>query len=110
MIKEQTERQKQQYRRYIAALKRGRMSLYQYYNKYSDEKAHAWQAIAKRCSDENGAGLTVVVGTTYSFSTGYIRRTEGGLVLVYDSVGGISHIPLSQEQIQEVSKLLCLTV
>lgn len=98
------------YNRYISALKRGRKSLYQYYNKYSDEKAHAWQAIAKRCSDENGYGLTIVCGNTYTFSTGYIKHVEGGLVLVYDSVGGISHIPLSQEQRQEVSKLLCLTV
>ena len=98
------------YRKYISALKRGRMSLYQYYNKYSDEKAHAWQAIAKRCSDENGVGLTMVCGNKYTFSTGYIKRVEGGVVLVYDSVGGISHIPLSQEQRQEVSKLLCLTV
>lgn len=98
------------YHRYIAALKRGRQSLYQFYNKYSDEKAHAWQAIATRCYDENGVGITIVCGNTYTFSTGYIRRIEGGAVLVYDSVGGISHIPLSDEQRQEVSKLLCLTV
>jgi len=105
-----TKKHEEQYSRYIRALKRGRQSLYQYYTRYSDEKAHAWQAIAKRCSDENGVGLTVVAGNTYTFSTGYIKRVEGGAVLVYDSVGGISIIPLSTEQRQEVSRLLCLTV
>lgn len=110
MTKRSQEKYSRQYRGYVSALKRGRQSLYQFYNKYSDEKAHAWQAIAKRCSDENGVGLTVVCGNQYTFSTGYIKRVEGGAVLVYDSVGGISHIPLSAEQRQEVSKLLCLTV
>lgn len=105
-----TEKHEAKYNSYISALKRGRQSLYQFYNKYSDEKAHAWQAIAKRCSDENGMGLTVIGGNSYTFSTGYIKRVEGGAVLVYDSVGGISHIPLSAEQRQEVSRLLCLTV
>ena len=105
-----TKKHEAQYNRYIAALKRGRQSLYQFYGRYSDEKAHAWQAIAKRCSDENGVGLTVVAGNTFTFSTGYIKRVEGGAVLVYDSVGGISHMPLSIEQRLEVSKLLCLTV
>lgn len=98
------------YHKYIAALKRGRQSLYQFYGRYSDEKAHAWQAIAKRCSDENGIGLTVIGGNSFTFSTGYIKCVEGGAVLVYDSVGGISHIPLSSVQRLEVSKLLCLTV
>lgn len=105
-----TQKHEVKYNRYISALKRGRQSLYQFYNKYSDEKAHAWQAIAKRCSDENGVGLTVVAGNTYTFSTGYVERFKGGAILVYDSVGGISHIPLSVEQRREVSKLLCLTV
>ena len=105
-----TKKHEARYREYISALKRGRMSLYQFYNKYSDEKAHAWQAITKRCNDENGVGLTIVCGNQYTFSTGYIRKTKDGAVLVYDSVGGISHIPLSAEQRQEVSKLLCLTV
>ena len=105
-----TEKHSRQYREYISALKRGRQSLYQFYNKYSDEKAHAWQAIAKRCSDENGIGLTVVCGNTYTFSTGYIKHVKGGVVLVYDSVGGISIIPLSAEQRQEVSRLLCQTI
>lgn len=105
-----TKKHEERYHKYIAALKRGRQSLYQYYTRYSDEKAHAWQAIAKRCSDENGVGLTIVCGNTFTFSTGYIKRVEGGAVLVYDSVGGISIIPLSAEQRQEVSRLLCLTV
>lgn len=105
-----TKKHEQQYRRYIAALKRGRMSLYQYYDRYSDEKAHAWQAITRRCIDEDGIGLTVVCGNRYTFSTGYVRRTKDGAELVYDSVGGTSHIPLSAEQRREVSKLLCLTV
>ncbi len=105
-----TKSQEARYNKYIAALKRGRKSLYQYYNKYSDEKAHAWQAIAKRCSDENGVGLTVIAGNTFTFSTGYVKRVEDEAVLVYDSVGGISHIPLSSVQRLEVSKLLCLTV
>lgn len=105
-----TEKHEAKYRRYISALKRGRQSLYQYYTRYSDEKAHAWQAIAKRCSDENGVGLTIVGGNTFTFSTGYIKHVKGGAVLVYDSVGGISIIPLSTEQRQEVSRLLCLTV
>lgn len=99
------------YNRYISALKRGRQSLYQHYTRYSDKKARAWQAIAKRCSDENGMGLTVVGGVnTYTFSTGYVKRVEGGAVLVYDFVGGMDIIPLSVEQRQEVSRLLCLTV
>lgn len=105
-----TEKHERQYRGYISALKNGRQSLYQFYNKYSDEKAHAWQAIVKRCNDEQGIGLTVVCGNQYTFSTGYVRRTKDGAELVYDSVGGISLIPLSIEQRQEVSKLLCLTV
>lgn len=105
-----TKKHEQRYHKYIAALKRGRKSLYQFYTKYSDEKAHAWQVIAKRCNDEDGVGLTVVGGNQFTFSTGYIKRVEGGAVLVYDSVGGTSHIPLSAEQKQEVSKLLCLTV
>ena len=110
MTKSAQEKYKVKYHRYIVALKCGRQSLYQFYTKYSDEKAHAWQAISKRCNDENGVGLTVVCGNQYTFSTGYIKRVEGGAVLVYDSVGGISHIPLSAEQRQEVSKLLCQTV
>ena len=105
-----TEKYKAKYHRYIAALKRGRKSLYQFYTKYSDEKATIWQAIAARCSNDNGVGLTVVCGNQYTFSTGYVRRTKDGAELVYDSVGGMDIIPLSTEQRQEVSKLLCLTV
>lgn len=98
------------YHDYISALQRGRQSLYQFYSRYSDKKAHIWQAIAKRCNDESGVGLTVVCGNSYTFSTGYIKRVEGGAVLVYDSVGGTDIIPLSSVQRLEVSKLLCLTV
>lgn len=105
-----TEKQEAKYKSYISALKRGRQSLYQFYNKYSDEKATIWQAIAKRCNDDSGVGLTVVCGNQYTFSTGYVRRTKDGAELVYDSVGSMDVIPLSVEQRQEVSKLLCLTV
>ena len=105
-----TKKHEAKYHRYIAALKRGRQSLYQYYSKYSDTKAAIWQAIAARYNDDNGMGLTVTTGNTFTFSTGYIKRVRGGAVLVYDSVGGMDIIPLSAEQRQEVSKLLCLTV
>lgn len=105
-----TKKHEQQYQRYIAALERGRKSLYQYYGRYSDKKVRAWQTISKRCTDEDGIGLTIIAGNTYTFSTGYVKRVKGGAVLVYDSVGGISIIPLSTEQRREVSKLLCLTV
>ncbi len=104
------EKHEAKYHKYISALKRGRKSLYQYYSKYSNTKAAIWQAIATRCNDDNGIGLTVVCGNTFTFSTGYIKRVEGDAILVYDSVGGISHIPLSSVQRLEVSKLLCLTV
>ena len=105
-----TKKHEARYREYISALKRGRMSLYQFYSRYSDKKAHIWHTIAKRHNDENGVGLTIICGNSYTFSTGYIKRVEGGAVLVYDSVGGMDIIPLSVEQRQEVSKLLCLTV
>ena len=105
-----TKKHETRYHKYISALKRGRRSLYQFYSKCSGRKAIAWQAIAKRCVDCQGIGLTVIGGNSYSFSTGYIERVEGGAVLVYNSVGGMDVIPLSAEQRQEVSKLLCLTI
>lgn len=105
-----TKKHEEKYHRYISALKRGRKSLYQYYNKYSDTKASIWQAIAARCNDDNGVGLTVVAGNSFTFSTGYVKRVKGDAVLMYDSVGGKDIIPLSSVQRLEVSKLLCLTV
>lgn len=105
-----TKKQEARYNKYISALKRGRKSLYQYYNKYSDEKAHAWQAIAKRCNDVKGVGLTIVCGNQFTFSTGYIECTLHQAVLVFNTPSTVDRINLSTEQRQEVSKLLCLTV
>lgn len=106
-----TEKRARRYHDYVDSITvHGRRSLYQFYSKYSDEKVHAWQAIAKRCNDDQGVGLTIVHGSTYSFTTGYIKRVEGGAVLVYDLPSGTDYIPLSAEQRQEVSRLLCLTV
>lgn len=106
-----TKKLAERYTAYVSSIRRyGRRSLYQFYSKCSGRKIIAWQAIAKRCVDCQGIGLTVIGGSSYSFSTGYIERVTGGAVLVYDTIGGTCHIPLSTEQRQEVSKLLCQTV
>lgn len=106
-----TKKHADMYNNYVSSIrKHDRRSLYQFYGKCSNRKVIAWQEIAKRCVDCQGIGLTVIGGSSYSFSTGYIKRVTGGAVLVYDTIGGTHHIPLSAEQRQEVSRLLCLTV
>lgn len=108
----QTKLQTRRYERYRDFLKEngGCRSLYQHYNSYSDKKAAAWQRISARKCDENGFAFTIVYGGPHYFSTGYLRKVNNQVELVYDYCGGIDRIILTLAQRLELSKILCQTI
>ena len=110
-MKQQTKVQLERYERYCRYVQRhGCRSLYMHYGTYSSTKASAWQRIAARCNEENGFALTMVSGGPHFFSTGYLRYVEDNVELVYDTKGYVDRIPLTNEQRQELSKILCRTI
>jgi hypothetical protein len=107
----QTKQQVDRYNRYRDYVKRyGCRYLYQHYDTYSNRKAAAWQKIFGRKCDEDGFCFTIVGGGSHYFSTGYLRKVDDHIELVYDWAWGIDRIPLTDEQRLELSRILCLEI
>jgi len=74
------------------------------YKDPSGRKVAAYESIKARVADQKGVGLTVIGGSCFQFSTGYVIPDKN--LFVHDTAYNLYEIKLTDEQKDELVRLI----
>lgn len=102
-----TKRELARFEKYLETVRDGCKSLYNVYNKYSDEKEGIWNRIIREKSSNMGHYLTILGHNSYGFTTGYmICASDTEWYFVTHSPSSRVELKLTAEQIEEAKKVI----